>query len=760
MEASAPGAVAINGDAPHAVIKPTIILPAPPAPPTARQQLPGDLPEFTGRVEELAALTTALDRDGGGTMVITAVQGMGGVGKTTLAQHAARRLTGRYPDGQIVVDLNGHGVGAPTAPLDAMMQVIRAFHPATPALTDLAQARAIYRDTLTGKAALILLDNAADTDQVRDLIPPPDCAALITARTLVKPPGCPKPLVLGLLPPDDSVALLRTLAPDATGTDDQWTRLAELCDHLPLALHLAGSTLAIDDDLALPDYLAELADTATRPHRLSLDGDTSSNVAAVLSHSLHRLTNQDPTLAARWQSLSVVAADFDCAMAAALWDMTETEAAPVLRTLRNRSLLLHDKATHRYRLHDLMRPLARSLFQTNPSQDPEPGTTARIATAEDRFAQRCMTVLAEADDLYLGGQDGVAAGVARYDADARNIAATAAWAIAHADHDPTAQQVAAWLPNTGVYVLGLQLHLRDKIIWLTAAAAVALRMGNPGLAACHLGNLGNAHATLGETHRAIDCHQQALTIAREIGDWRGEGNSIGNLGSCYATLGKTHYAIDFCEQALSFARKIGDRRGEGIHLSVLGNCYAKLGETLRAIDFHQQALTIAREIGDRRSEGNSLDDLGSRHAELNDIPRAIEFHEQALAIAREIGDRRGIGSYLGNLGNAYATLGETRCAIDFYQQALDIAREVDDRHNEGILLHNLADKHTKLGDITTAITQAEQALAIFVAIESPHAEIARRQLARLRRITADGRGTARRIRILRRLIPSPRRGEG
>ncbi|RTR17893.1 NB-ARC domain-containing protein, partial [Azospirillum griseum] len=518
--ASAPGAVAINGDAPNAVINPTIHLPAPPVPPTAFQQLPGDLPEFVGRDAELATLTAALDKDGGATVVIAAVQGMGGVGKTTLAQHAAQRLTHRY-DRQIVVDLNGHGVGAPTAPLDAMMHVIRAFHPETPALTDPAQARAIYRATLSGKKALILLDNAADTDQIRDLIPPPHCGALITARTLVQPPGCPRPLTLGLLPLADSVALLRTLAPDATGTEDQWTRLAELCGRLPLALRVAGATLAAAIDLTLSDYLTELADEGTRPHRLFLDGDSGSNVAAILRHSLHRLTKQDPALAARWQSLSIIPADFDRAAAAALWKVPDADAARPLSTLLNRSLLLHDAPTRRYRLHDLMRPLARDLFA--PAEDPEPGTPARLATAQGRFALHFMAVLEAANELYKRDQDGVAAGLARYDADARNIAAAAAWAIAHAEHNPTAQRVAAELPDAGVYVLDLRLHQREWSVWLTVAAAAARQMGNLRLAANHLGNLGLAHAALGETRRAIEFHQQALVISREVGDRRGEG---------------------------------------------------------------------------------------------------------------------------------------------------------------------------------------------------------------------------------------------
>ncbi|WP_298378181.1 tetratricopeptide repeat protein [Azospirillum sp.] len=672
-------------------------LPTPPAPPSALHQLARELSDFTGRTADLAILEAALNRDDGATVAITALHGMGGVGKTTLAHHAARRVIHRYPDAQIVVDLNGHGEGAPTAPLDAMLRVIRAFHPDTPPLDDPAQARAIYHSTLSGKRALILLDNAASADQIRDLIPPPHCGAIITARALVQPPDCTV-LRLDLLSPDESAALLRRLAPNAQGTHDDWTRLADLCGRLPLALRVAGSTLAAADDLTLPDYLAELADEATRPHRLTIDGDASANVAAVLTHSLRRLIDQDPALAARWQMLSVIPADFDRAAAAALWEETDTAAAPRLRFLLARSLLLFDEAPRRYRLHDLMRPLARNLFAPDPTQDPAPGTATRLAAAEGRFALHFMGVLAEANELYLRNQDGVAAGLARYDVESNNIATAVAWAIDRTESDPMALQVAARLPNAGPSVLGLRLPQRERIFWLISAVTAARRMGDQCLAGGHLGNLGTAHAILGETQRAIAFCQQALAIAREIRDRRGEGNHLGNLGVAHANLGKTGHAIDFYEQALVIAREIGDRRGEGLHLGNLGLAHATLGETQRAIAFYQQALAIAREIGDRRGEGNRL----------------------------------------GNLGLAHAALGETRHAIDLYQQALAIALEIGDRRGEGIHLGALGSAHAELGDVPTAITLTEQALAIFVAIESPYAEKARQQLARLRGEAADG----------------------
>ena len=192
-----------------------------------------------------------------------------------------------------------------------------------------------------------------------------------------------------------------------------------------------------------------------------------------------------------------------------------------------------------------------------------------------------------------------------------------------------------------------------------------------------------AYAALGQVAQAIEYYEQALVIAREIGDRRGEGADLGNLGSAYPNLGQVEQAIEYYEQALVIAREIGDRRGEGADLGNLGTAYAALGQVGQAIEYYEQALVIAREIGDRRGEGADLGNLGNAYAALGQVRQAIEYYEQALVIAREIGDRRGEGNHLGNLGTAYAALGQVDKAIEYYEQALVIAREIGDRRGEG-----------------------------------------------------------------------------
>jgi len=199
-----------------------------------------------------------------------------------------------------------------------------------------------------------------------------------------------------------------------------------------------------------------------------------------------------------------------------------------------------------------------------------------------------------------------------------------------------------------------------------------------------LGKLGILHFALGEARRAIGYYEQALAIAREIGDRRGEGNHLGNLGAAYFALGDARRAIGYYEQALAIAREIGDKRGEGNHLGNLGLAYAALGDTRRAIEYYEQALAIAREIGDKRGEGNHLGNLGAAYYDLGDARRAIEYYEQALAIAREIGDRRGEGNHLGNLGLLAEQQGDAARARQLWEQALRIYEAIEDPNAERV----------------------------------------------------------------------------
>ncbi len=237
---------------------------------------------------------------------------------------------------------------------------------------------------------------------------------------------------------------------------------------------------------------------------------------------------------------------------------------------------------------------------------------------------------------------------------------------------------------------------------------------------------------LGDALGSIDQWQQSLHYFRASNNRQFEGAVLGNLGVAYASLGRVEEAISSYEQHLTIAREISARLVEGASLGNLGLAYADLGRVAEAISYYEQDLTIAREIGDRRGEGAALGNLGLAYASLGRVEEAISSYEQHLTIAREISARLVEGASLGNLGLAYADLGRVAEAISYYEQDLTIAREIGDRRGEGAALGNLGLAYASLGRVEEAIKSLEQSLVICREIKDPRmVQIFEPQLAKL-----------------------------
>ena len=663
------------------------------------------------------------------------VEGMPGVGKTELANYIGHRLVEDYPDAQLFIELAAHSP-TPVTLVQALTKCLRDFAPESKLPDDEASLRNIYLSALQGKRALVILDDARNDAHIAPLLPPAGCAAIITSRGIL---DTGVPFTLDVLPRNESIKLLCSFT-DRVG--EYADTLASLCGDLPIALTIAGGFLKNHKSKPVQDYVTDLQGL-DRVQRL---GNDRVQLDTLFNYSYRALT---PPQQAAFHSLAVMPADFDrpAALAVIGADDAGTDALDELVSL---NLLQYDAQVARFRWHDLLRDFARSR-----------ATPQILNAAADRHSAHFVTVLSQADDLYLAGNASLVRGLALYDLESAHIQMGQAWAASHASEEAAAQRCLDYA-DAGVDVLSLRLHPRESIRWLEAQLAAARKLhhkddegnalGNLGTAyerlgdarkaidfyeqrlviareigdrrgeGAALGNLGLAYAALGDARKAIEHHEQALVILREIGDRHGEGATLGNLGNAYAALGDARKAIDFYEQRLVIAREIGDRRGEGQGLGNLGNAYAALGDARKAIDFYEQRLVIAREIGDRRGEGQGLGNLGNAYAALGDARKAIEHHEQRLVIAREIGDRRGEGQGLGNLGNAYADLGDARKAIDFYEQYLAIAREIGDRRGEGVALGNLGVAYADLGDARKAIDFYEQYLAIAREIGDRHGE--------------------------------------
>jgi predicted ATPase len=285
---------------------------------------------------------------------------MGGVGKTTVAVHVAHAVKDQFPEAQLFLDLQGV-TERPVTAAEAMARIFRDFHPDVPKLPDTeAELLPIYRSTLAGKRALVLLDNAADEAQVKNLLTGEKTGFLITSRSALALDGVAS-VRIDVLSPERSLELLRHIV-GAKGTNEELRTVAELCDHLPLALRVAGDFLRLKEGWTVAQYINAL--NQERLRWLKVGDDPQKDVEAVLKLSSAQLVRDDVELATRWHHLADWPSDFAADAAAAAWDMAPDDFAVLddLSELVDRSLVLYDEKASRYRLHDLMRPIAAGLF--------------------------------------------------------------------------------------------------------------------------------------------------------------------------------------------------------------------------------------------------------------------------------------------------------------------------------------------------------------------------------------------------------------
>jgi tetratricopeptide (TPR) repeat protein len=581
-----------------------------------------------------------------------------------------------------------------------------------------AELNELYRSVLAGKRALILLDNAVSAQQVAPLIAPDPCLTIVTSRNhLELPASCARQLE-GLTLGEARDLLLRIVPHVGVKAE----RIAELCQCLPLALRLAGSALTLNPDLEVEDYVRQL-------ERLQSEERPMLAADAVLSLSYDLLV---PGLQKLWRMLAVFCDTFDVGAAASVWKINPVRAANALDRLMAYSLIERNRATGRFRLHDLM-----ARFADARSNDQE------RALARQRHSAHYQSVLHEADALYEQGGALLKRGLDLVDLEWSNIQAGQVWASTQMAQSRAACELCNSYPDAGRYVLDLRHHPRERIRWSEAALAAAQRLKRRKAAVRHLLALGDSYADLAEIHHAIEFYEQALRFAREAGDRRGEAEALSGLGAAYylggglerarklheeameifaelgdrrgetrtlGNLGRAHFAIGKLRDAatmfdrqLKAAREIGDRRGESGALGGLGLSLYVMGDARRAAELFNQQLAITREIGDRRGEANALTNLGAAYAALIFPQQAIAFHEQALAVAREIGDRRNEAAALGGLGVAEYLEGNVGRSIELLESQLKLAGEIGDRRSEAVALGNLGEAHLAAGDHESAI---------------------------------------------------------
>jgi DNA-binding SARP family transcriptional activator/Tfp pilus assembly protein PilF len=752
-------------------------------PRVAPAQLPADVPAFTGRTGELARLDALCDEAATArpatAVVISAVCGTAGVGKTALALHWAHRVRDRYPDGQLYVNLRGYDPDQPMSAADALAVLLDALGVAAqdvPLDTDARAAR--YRTELAGRRILVVLDNAATVEQVRPLLPgTASCATVVTSRDslagLVALHGAQR-IELDLLPAAEARALLRRLIGERADSQREATNaLAERCERLPLALRVAAELAVARPHMPLGELADELADLQRRLDLLDAGGDPRAAVASVFSWSVHHLP---PAAARAFRLLGLhPGPDFDGYAVAA---MANTGLADAERTLcvLARAHLLHVTTTGRFGMHDLLRAFAASLSEKEDS-------AADRQAAVGRLYDYYVAVAACADErLYHGDArrrprsipvpttpvpDLADPDVARawLDAERRIMVAVAAHAARHGwpRHSVGLSTVLFRYLDSGYNVEALALHqsareaaalcgdLLGQAEALIGLGIVRLRFGQYALGARHLdealalfgragaalgqaralANLGIAEQLQGRYRRASSYQERALGLYRRIGDRLGEARSINDLGILHQRLGRYDRAAEYHTQALALLRSLGDQTGEVIALNDLGDVELRLGRYEEAQSYLRQSLTLSRQIGDRTGEAWSRTIIGDAYARAGRGDEAAHHYREAVAIFEDIGDRDGRPRALNGLGESALTAGHLAEAHTHHAAALAIATDLDARDQQARAHTGLGHAHRAAGDTGGADRHYRRALEIYVDLRSPEAEAIQAHLASL-----------------------------
>jgi tetratricopeptide (TPR) repeat protein len=691
--------------------------------PVALAQLPALAAGFTGRDTELAQITALLDpATAAGPVVVSAVAGLAGVGKTALAVQAAHtaRQAGWFAGGVLFIDLHGYD-DAPVHPGQALDSLLRALGvPAEYIPQGTEQRAGLYRSALAQicGSVLIIADNASAEAQVRPLLPGPGPhRMLVTSRHTLAGLGA-RLLDVATLDEQAAVAVMEEALQEARPGDDRIgadrpgaARLADICGGLPLALQITAALLKADPTRTVSDLAAELSDEVRRLAALSYDeggGTSASSVAAAFDLSYRQL---DETTARVFRLLSVnPAADSSTVAAAALADLAVGEVRRVMgQLLRAHLVETSAGAPDRWRMHDLLRLYAGQLSVAYAEADGQ-------EQARDRLLDYFLDTAKAAND-HLRALRG-----APVPATFTDRGAALAWLDAERPSLIAAITMAASTGRDRVAVR-LPLHLEPFFSWrrrlddwlaatMTARDA-AHRLGERDFEAAALNSLGSALSQVGRVEEAIAVDQEAVEIFREIGDRRYEGTALGNLGNALGEVGRLEEAIFLHQASVEISRETNDWYREGGALTNLGNALTQAGRAEEAITAHQEAVAILREIGDRYRESGALTNLGLALHEAGRVDEAITMHQDAALISRETSDRHREGPTLYNLGNALRDTGRVEDAITAYQEAIVILRETGDRHNQGQALNNLGVAFREIGRAEEAITAYRDAAVIF-----------------------------------------------
>jgi len=685
-------------------------------------QLRAAVQDFVGRSQEMQTLITALRKGGS-----CGINGMAGLGKTELALITGNRTKEEFPDGQIFVDMEGTRE-PPLNPAKAIATCIRAFVGVDAKLPDnIKELRDFYLSVLAGKRALVMLDNAADRDQLTPLLPPEGSALLVTSRSRIVLPGMTS-ITLDQLKPEEARTLLLSIS--SRIRFEVANRICELCGYMPLAVRAAGSLLAVTVDLEPTDFAAELENERTRLERLGNEG-VDISVTASFNLSYSRLSKQTAQV---FRRLATFPGTFD---SEAEMNICEDKQHKHLSELVRRGMVFYESETSRYRLHELVRAFAKTLVKEK-----------EWSRSNKLFSEHYLTTLRQANQLYVQSGPAHGQGLELFTKEAENIRYGWNWSNAQKEENDDAAKVAWSYTNDGAHVLLNRMPADELKIWAKASLSIAERLGDKKEELNPLCLLGLIDESIGEFDSAENYFRLASNLSLGVGDNRNGAFLLEHLGRVQVTKGHVYEGLESYQRARQFLCDLGEHEEELKLVSDIALALSKLREDHLAVDYLQKVLENARTKGNKLEEANALANLatvwknrsksqcilwsdeaaeifrqlnykhwqaqallqsGLLRVETNEPDAGSEQIRLALTIYREIGDGDGEARAVGTLGEAYRFLNRYDEALTLFEEQLQIALKIRDRKRQIIALGDKGATLVKLGHYDEAILAFNEA---------------------------------------------------
>lgn len=665
-------------------------------------ELPADIADFTGRaqvvglVRELVENTTSKRST---AVVISAITGMAGIGKTALAVHVAHLARARFPDGQFSVNLRGAEAQAlePTAVLgDFLLQLGMVDLP-----EDLDGRVRAYRSRVAGKRVLVVLDNAADEEQVRPLLPgSPSCAVLITSRARLLGLAGARLIVLDVLPDDEAVELLGQMIGQSriAAERDHAEEIVRRCGRLPIAIRIAGAVLTKWPHESLARFAGQLKDERALD---VLSAKGSDDVRVGFSLSYRNLAPEDQRL---FRLLGLLSApDFPAwAGDAALGNPTGRGRRTPLGRLVDAQLIEDDRGLddlagqRRYRFHDLLREFARERLDATETAAARMEALERILVKYLLLSRNASRLLRPVDTGALPAYEPASFGEDPFRNGALN------WFMAeHASLVAAVEQAGQAGLGTLAWQLSLSLEafFERRAHWdawhdtCELALAATRAAGDPVGEAQILRSMGYLARERGNPGRSLRFLEQSLRGFRALDDRAGEAHVTCNMIRTYRDLGLFHKASGCYQRALPIARSLGNSWLEANIERDMGMVHRDHGVAAEALACLGKAMKLFQNCGDELLEAYTLRDIGLVYQQQGRSDAAVPRFQEALSGFESLGDQRGAARALNSLGVGYGQQHQWHEAVTCFRRSLDVFRELGDRRWEAYTLRSLGELH-------------------------------------------------------------------